>query len=231
MQLNENEKMLLAVAKRIPETLREEIVFVGGAIISLSLSEKILENIRVTEDIDFIVNSQGAVAFNRFEEELRKISFKQVVEEGAPICRWRIDEILVDVMPCDQNIFGFSNKWYKKAIENYNEISLEDVKVKIAKPEYLLATKIEAFLGRGKNDFLVSHDMEDIITLIDGRSELFEEIKAADDSLKEYLIEVFKGWLENSDFIDSIPGHLRPDAASQARYEIILDRLQKITEI
>jgi hypothetical protein len=28
---------------------------------------------------------------------------------------------------------------------------------------YFLATKIEAFYGRGKKDFLASHDMEDII--------------------------------------------------------------------
>ena len=34
---------------------------------------------------------------------------------------------------------------------------------------YFMATKIEAFYGRGGDDFLGSHDMEDIITVIDGR--------------------------------------------------------------
>lgn len=42
---------------------------------------------------------------------------------------------------------------------------------------YFCATKLEAFGGRGKNDYLASHDLEDLITVVDGRPELLEDHK------------------------------------------------------
>jgi len=54
---------------------------------------------------------------------------------------------------------------------------LEGIEIRIASAPHFLATKVEAFLGRGNNDFMGSADMEDIITIIDGRTEIIQEIK------------------------------------------------------
>jgi hypothetical protein len=81
-------------------------------------------------------------------------------------------------MPTDENILGFSNRWYLPAIKNSVTIELEpDFEIRLVTAFYFLATKLEAFFGRGKGDYLVSHDLEDIINLINGRVEIVEEIK------------------------------------------------------
>ena len=131
-------------------------------------------------------------------------------------------------MPCDQDILGFSNRWYNKTIEHANTFSLEGIKIRIASAPYFLATKIEAFLGRGNNDFMGSPDMEDIITIIDGRSEITQEIKVSESDLREYLHNKFQNWLQQDSFLNALPGHLPPDLASQERLEIIIERIKNI---
>ncbi|MCU1328259.1 MAG: hypothetical protein JWN34_3629 [Bryobacterales bacterium] len=49
-----------------------------------------------------------------------------------------------------------------------------DLEVRVVTAPYFLATKIEAFLGRGKGDYLWSHDLEDLIFVIDGRSAMIQ---------------------------------------------------------
>jgi hypothetical protein len=60
---------------------------------------------------------------------------------------------------------------------------------------YFLATKIEAFKGRDKGDFLASHDLEDLIFVIDGRRTITEEVKAEVPFLREYLRTEIRGLL------------------------------------
>jgi len=70
-------------------------------------------------------------------------------------------------MPTDENILGFSNRWYPPAIKSSVTIELEpDLAIKIVTAPYFLGTKLDAFFGRGKGDYLTSHDMEDIINII-----------------------------------------------------------------
>ena len=94
-----------------------------------------------------------------------------------------------------------------------------------------LATKLEAFFGRGKGDYLVSHDLEDIINLINGRVEIVEEIKNSAADLKEFITNSFQGFLDEELFLEALPGHLLPDQASQARLSIILERIKKVAVV
>lgn len=88
--------------------------------------------------------------------------------------------ILIDVMPIDKSVLGFSNRWYKDAQANAIDQKITDtINVKIISAPYFLATKLEAFKDRGNQDFLSSHDLEDIISLIDGRPEIVNDISAA----------------------------------------------------
>ena len=94
--------------------------------------------------------------------------------------------------------------------------------------ERLLATKLEAFHGRGKNDFRGSHDLEDIMTVIDGRPELVGEVHLAPTNLQKYLSGEFGALVSNRDFLDALPGHLLPDSASQQRAGFILARMKQM---
>ncbi|CAB1074981.1 hypothetical protein D1AOALGA4SA_2801, partial [Olavius algarvensis Delta 1 endosymbiont] len=96
---------------------------------------------------------------------------------------------------------------------------------------YFMGTKIEAFFGRGRGDYLASHDMEDIINFINGRAEVIEDIKNSEAGLKDFVVKSLQGFLEDEFFLEALPGHLLPDPASQGRRSIILERMRKITEL
>lgn len=139
-------------------------------------------------------------------------------------------------MPTNQKILGFGNRWYGPALSTSETVDLADgpsepLKIKIVSPPYFLATKLEAFDGRGKGDYFGSHDMEDIIALIDGRPEIIDEIAKAPKDLRDYLRKRFGKLLKSNKFLDAIPGHLPPDPASQARFSLILKRIEAIAHV
>jgi hypothetical protein len=105
------------------------------------------------------------------------------------------------------------------------------LEIQIVTAPYFLGTKLDAFFGRGKGDYLVSHDMEDIINLINGRVEIIEEIKNSEADLKEFIINTLKGFVDDDLFLEALPGHLLPDQASQGRRSIILERIKIIVDL
>lgn len=95
---------------------------------------------------------------------------------------------------------------------------------------YLLASKIEAFLDRGRGDFLDSRDMEDIITLLDGCLYFREEMEKAPKEVRDYLIEKFRVFLANSNFIDSLQGHIEAVQPRTGRAERLEALLKELTQ-
>jgi len=106
----------------------------------------------------------------------------------APICRWRLGDLEVDLMPTASSILGFSNPWYPLAMETAKRLTLPSgMTIKLISAPARLATKFVAFADRGNNDCLASHDLEDIINLIDSRPELRGEIVQSPAELHGYL--------------------------------------------
>lgn len=134
-------------------------------------------------------------------------------------------------MPIDAKILGFANKWYSPAIQAAQTVWIAGSAVRIVTPPYFVATKLEAFHGRGTHDVAMSHDLEDIITVVDGRSELVGEIKSADSALRSYVGSEIGKLLTSSDFVDALSGFLLPDAASQARHSLLVERLKAIAAL
>ena len=147
------------------------------------------------------------------------------------MCRWRRDGVVVDVMPVDEHILGFSNRWYPAALATARALDLAEHRVRVAPPPLFVATKLEAFRGRGRGDFLASHDLEDIVTVFDGRAELPGEIAQAPADVRDYIAAELGALLGNRDFLDALSGFLPPDAASQRRREAIEARLRDIAAI
>ena len=226
-----NLRMILHVARHLGN-LRDKVVFVGGCVTGLFLTDPAMPDVRVTQDVDVIVEITSRREYYRLEKELRGKGFKQDMQEGAPVCRWLIDQIKVDVMPTQADILGFTNRWYLPAIKNSTPIELEDaMTIQLVAPAYFLATKIEAFQGRGGGDYMASHDLEDIITVLDGRPEIVSEISASSDDLKSFLSATFRKYLSKDEFLEAIPGHLPPDRASQARLPHVMKRLEEIAAL
>jgi hypothetical protein len=96
---------------------------------------------------------------------------------------------------------------------------------------HFCATKLEAFAGRGKGDYQSSHDLEDLIAVVDGRVELVKEIYSGPEDVCAYIAAEIGKLLATPQFLDALPGYLLPDQTSQARVSILLERLKKIAAI
>lgn len=223
-----NLAMIHHVAMRLGD-LVDSVVFLGGATTTLLITDAAAGDVRPTKDVDVIVEITTTAEYHRLAEQLRGCGFNEDTTEGAPLCRWLIDGIIVDVMPTDEATLGFSNRWYREAFEHATLTLVEGVAIRVVTAPFFLATKLEAFRTRGHENFMASHDLEDIISLVDGRSELVEELGLAPAALQSYLATTFRQLLANPLFLDALPGHLPGDAASQQRLPLLLERLQRIS--
>jgi predicted nucleotidyltransferase len=206
--------------------LREQTVLVGGCAVGLLITDAARPPVRATTDVDLVIEIATRGEYYEFSERLRERGFKEVV--GDVMCRWRHGILIVDVMPTKQEILGFSNQWYAAAVQSPMRATLpsgNDLWVVI--PPLFVATKIEAFHGRGNNNFAESHDIEDIVNLVDGRKELVDEIIHSNSTLRDYLRSEMDDFLADG-LTDSLPWHFAPDAANQARIPIVIERLRAI---
>lgn len=220
----------LAALRSVAESLgdhRDEVVFVGGATVGLLLTDPAAISVRSTKDVDCIVDVNSWRDYQSFEEQLRGLGFTP--DTDGPICRYVVKGMLVDVMPTDERILGFANKWARAAVRNSWQFTFGDgMKINVVDGPHFIATKIEAFLSRGRGEYLSSHDLEDIITVLDGRPELVEEVRHSGAALRRYL--ALQIHTMSSDLVPAISAHLSPDRASQARVPRIAERIRMLME-
>ena len=228
---NRNLELLISVARLLRPMLRE-LVLVGGCTTTLLITDTAAAEVRPTYDVDAIAEITSYAEYENFSERLRQLGFVADQKEGAPICRWAHGDIRLDVMPIDEKILGFSNRWYKVAMESAQTVQLtNDLTIRVVTAPLFLGTKLEAFKGRGKDDCFASHDLEDVIAVIDGRPSLLDEVLQAPRDLRDYLAGEIRKLLERREFMDALPGYLLPDPASQARLGNLLKILRTIAEL
>jgi predicted nucleotidyltransferase len=209
--------------------LADELVFVGGCATGLLITDPLAPPIRATKDVDAISEVASLIDYHRLSKRLREVGFSEDQSPDAPICRWRAEGILLDVMPTHPEILGFGNAWYQPAFDAAVWGALPSGrKIRMVSAPYFMATKLAAFDGRGQGDYMISHDMEDIVAVLDGRAEVVEETRHCDAVLRNHLQLRLTTLLKDERFLDALPGHMPGDEGSQARVPIILNRLKAI---
>lgn len=196
--------MIQNVAQALAE-LREEVIFVGGACVSLYLDLEIAEEVRPTKDVDVLIEILSGGEYQKLSEKLLKMKFSPDQSIGAPLCRWKYLGMTIDIMSIDEKILGFSNKFYKIGLKRKTTYNLPDGQmINILPLDLFLATKLEAFFNRGASDPRFSSDLEDITAiLLDSRD--FEEVFETQNEIP-YLKDSFNKIFSNSECIEAIRG-------------------------
>lgn len=205
--------------------LRDRFVFVGGCATALLITDSAAPPVRVTQDVDAVVAIVSLAEFHQLGDALRARGFSQTLDELEPPYRWTFAGMKLDVMPTDAAVLGFSNRWYEPAMRTALPVKLrEDLVIRLVTSVYFVATKLEAFEDRGKGDYLASHDLEDVFSVVDGRPELSEELARADPEVRNYVAGVFARLISDVGFLNAFPG-LILEGSPIERAPIVLQRL------
>ncbi len=224
-EFDSNINDLLCTAKAFGE-LREDVVFLGGTAVALLITDAGAPPIRITDDVDCIIEVTSRWDYYALE---KKLATKGIhVDPDGPTCRFLLEGIKIDVMPTSEEILGYANRWSSEAIERSAPHSLNaKIEIRLITSPYFLGTKLEAFFGRGGGDYRLSKDVEDIVAVVDGRPELISEIRQdGTPQLKDYLKKKFSSIKEP--FFESVPGHLGDESE---RTILVKERIAEIIRL
>lgn len=210
-------------------SLNKNVVYVGGAVVSLYIDDTSAEDIRPTKDIDISMEITGFSELEKIREELNQKGFYQSSEDDV-ICRFRYEDIKVDVMSTKAVGWAPANPWFAPGFKNLVSFKLDEIEIKCLSLPYYLASKFTAFYNRGATEPRTSHDFEDIVYLLNYTTNLVEQIKIADDEVRAYLIKSFSDILSDSVKQEAILVNLFYED-QDLRYKNIIAKLKKTLKL
>lgn len=208
--------------------MKDKVVFIGGSVIGLLISDEAAPDVRTTNDVDLIVEAIG-LRHSDIEAEFRNLGFTHDISVDAHIARFLLDDLKVDILPIDGTDFGMNTDWHQLAVSTAQTLAIDGQTIRVISAPLLICTKLAAFHDRGRDDLKTSKDFEDILSIVDGREELLAEIIATDNSAKRYLTKQFAALLDNVNLPEAILWQLESD--QQEREDIILSRMKAIASI
>jgi predicted nucleotidyltransferase len=212
--------------------LASEVVLVGGCAASLLIESPTAPPPRITYDVDLVAVVAALRDYHALEKRIAERGFTRDASPDAPICRWCLREVKVDLMPDDERILGFSNPWYPEAVATATPTRLPSgAVVRLITAPAFLATKFEAFRTRGNSDLAASHDFEDIVNVIEGRPAIVTEARTASPSLRRYLEEQFSAIAANTDYLNVLPGLIAFDDLHAERLAAVADRIAALSTL
>lgn len=123
---------------------------------------------------------------------------------------------------------GFANRWYRPGFDAAVTAALAPgLHLRHLSAPYFLATKFEAFRDRGQGDVYLSHDLEDIVTVLDGRSEVQAELAAAPIDVRFYVASQLRSLLLHPEFLNALPGIVE----QAMRAGVVLRRIQNLAAL
>lgn len=208
--------------------LRERLVFVGGCATGLLLTNPAAAGVRPTEDVDAIIEVATLAGYHALHALLAERGFRQTMEDNTPPFRWFWQRLQLDLVPVDEHVLGFANRWYRPGFAAAVMTELAPgLTLRHLDAPHFLATKFEAFNDRGGRDVYLSHDLEDIVTVIDGRAELADELAQAEPALRAHVVRETRALLAHPEIQNALPGIV----TQPIRAGIVLERLQRIASL
>lgn len=223
-----NRKLILKIADALEELL-PQVIFVGGATVSLYADDPAADDVRPTKDLDLSLSVTTVVELEEMRIKLNEKGFKQNPLINV-ICRFQYEDILVDVMNTQPILWAPANPWFGGGFRNSIAIDMEGRKIRIMPFNYFLASKFAAYFDRGGKNPVTSHDFEDIVYLLDNRTDWVESISnEKDGELKDYLLEYLNQILNNRRMQEAIEANLFYETRD-SRYKMILQKLEELSK-
>lgn len=221
-------EMIEVVADSLSD-LVNEVAFVGGAVSGLYLPASLDLESRSTEDVDCVINVTTSIAYSKLENQLRDLGFKNKIEsEASVICRWSINNVVVDVMPLDTKITGFKNQWYEPGLKNKIPTLLPSGKsVYIFELSYFLASKLVALYNRGGHDWRGESDLEDVLFVLVNSNNPLEIIKESEPVVRKYLTEVFSELISHADINDILVSNVQEGSFEKSK--VIIEEISQLS--
>lgn len=226
----ENREINIGVVAEVAEALqelREDMIFVGGAVISIYANDPAADEIRPTQDIDMALNIVSLHQWEQLQNKLQKLGFYPD-SAGHSICSYKYKNIAVDIMSMEDGPLGSTNRWYKIGYNNAWLTQAKNQTIKVLSAPCYLATKFEAFNSRG-NDYRTSHDVEDIIYVIDNRIEIIEEIEADEVSVRQFLRQQLSIIKKQGLLLEILAAHIHP-LIQEERIPILEEKINQILQ-
>lgn len=227
--MNDVENAILKLDARL-KGVPFDFAFLGGSLLTLLITDKTVDAIRVTKDVDVMMNIRTRKEYHEADSELEKRGFRHDTREGAPICRWVMDDLTVDMLPIREDVLGWRSRWFEDALVHADTIRLGNRSVRVVSAPYFVALKLEAFEERGNMDFITSTDFEDVICLFNGRFGIVDEIMACGE-LRESLSLKFKGYLTHPELEDAVEGFLQTESNPDSRKKQIMNAFKAIASL
>lgn len=227
VRVKQNKEALYQAATLLKD-LNEQVVYVGGRIVGLLITDLIEDDVRPTYDIDVALDlgRTDIVAHYSLQKKLERLGFKP---DGNVNCRYVLDDFMIDVMYTDGALQGINSNWYQAGFDNAIEIQIKDKKIKILNAVYFIATKLEAFTDRAykNDDYWDCKDLEDIINVINGRPELLVEIMNSPKDVVQFISGYFKKLIEDPKWLEAIKAIARLERSRN----IVLSAIEKINAL
>jgi hypothetical protein len=224
-----NTQINRAVTKKIAKALgllNKEVVYVGGAVVSLYIDDPSADDVRPTKDLDLTMKIASIGALESLREALLVRGFIQSSGDSV-VCRFRFEDVMVDVMATIPIGWAPGNRWFDRGFDLAFSYDLGDLTISLLPLPYFLATKFDALFDRGIKDLYASHDYEDIVYLFNHSSDIAEQVLNSEMNVKVYLKECALKIIDSSGLQEAIVANLYYEARDQ-RFELIMTKLNKI---
>lgn len=212
-------------------SLLPDVTLVGGCAAGLLITDPGAASVRPTIDIDVVIEAATYAEYGAFCAKLTALSFVPCMDEDAPICRWALGSLRVDVLSISDRALGFGNRWYASAVRSRVTSRLPSgAKIHHLDAPHFVATKLEAFRGRGDGDYVMSHDLEDVVRVIDGRAEIVDEFASAPADLHGFVAEDLRRCLADRLFVEALPAYFPGASEGAVRSRHVQGAIRAILE-
>src|SRR5688500_6829372 len=111
-----NYELIEIVADGLGEAFLAQVAFVGGCTTAMLVTDaSVLDDIRFTDDVDLVIELAGISAWQHLTARLAVKNFK-ITGEDEVNCRFRFNDVVVDVMPSDPEVLGYANRWFVEGL-------------------------------------------------------------------------------------------------------------------